>query len=252
MAPPDQQKRIDKLAYWMLKSVNKAVYEFEMISDGDRVAVAVSGGKDSLTLLKLLDKRRASAREKYSLSAIHLSGDGAGPLDLPNPKLIDWLDASGVPYITRPFFIPNGDTLPLNCHRCAWNRRKQLFEIANEMDCNVIALGHHADDLAETTLMNLLFHGRAETMPPVKHFFGGIFKVIRPMAYLPEKEITKFSRICGFPADDALCPLAYESQRQTARDFLTDLVRQHPDIRLNLLRAGLKGIGVLPDKLTQP
>lgn len=247
MTSSDKQKRMDKMAYWMLKSVNKAVYEYEMIAEGDRVAVAVSGGKDSLTLLTLLSKRQASAREKYSLSAIHLSGDGTGPVIPPNPELVDWLEATGVPTIVEPFSIPEDETLPLNCHRCTWNRRKQLFEIAKKLECNVIALGHHADDLAETTLMNLLFHGRAETMDPVKVYFEGIFKVIRPMAYLPEKEIIRFARIARYPQEAPPCPQADDSQRQTARNFLHNLIRKNPDIRLNLLRAGLNGLRTLPE-----
>ena len=155
-----------RLAYWLLKNVNRAIRDYAMLADGDRVAVAVSGGKDSLSLLRLLDVRRQTAPERYDLAAIHVIGDARGPEILAHRPLLDWLSASGFEHEIVSLQLPDGETLPLNCQRCTWNRRRTLFEAAQRLGCNVVAFGHHADDLAQTTLMNLLASGKVETMAP--------------------------------------------------------------------------------------
>lgn len=234
------QAKAEKIAYWLLKDVTKAIYDFNMIEDGDRVAVGVSGGKDSLALLELLNLRRASAKENYEVIAVHVSGDTNGPTCPIHPPLVDWLEARDIPYIAEPFNLPETETPPLNCHRCTWNRRKQLFEVARRENCNVVALGHHADDLAQTTLMNLIFHGKIETMTPVGDYFGGIFRLIRPMCYLSEADIRRFATTAEFPAPPAECPRSQHSQRQAVQTFIHETQKQFPNVRQNLLRAGLK------------
>ena len=153
-----------RLAYWLLKDINKAIRDFEMIQDGDRIGVAVSGGKDSLTLLRLLDWRRKSVSLNYEIAALHIIGDARGPQCLTHPPLLAWLENSGYTYAVEPVIIPENETLPMNCQRCTHNRRRTLFQVLQKMGCNVIAFGHHADDLAQTTLLNLFFGGRLETI----------------------------------------------------------------------------------------
>ena len=230
----------DRLAYWLLKSVNLAIREYGMIAAGDRVAVAVSGGKDSLSLLRLLDLRRRSAPEPYTLAAIHVMGDGSGPWAEPHPPLVEWLAQSGVEYCVEPFMLKAGEALPLTCQRCTWNRRRVLFESARRLGCNVIAFGHHADDLAQTTLMNLLCYGRVETMAPRRHFFDGQLRLVRPLCYTPENDLHRFARTCGFPMPPPTCPVSAHSQRKLAADLLKQACRTNPAARTNLLRAGLK------------
>ncbi len=233
---------IERLAYWLLKDVDKAIRDFEMIRSGDRVAVALSGGKDSLTLMQLLDRRRAYAREAYELVAIHILGDGRGPDTPQHAPLYNWLAASGYEYVIEPLNLPADEELPLNCRRCTWNRRKAIFESAHRLGCNVIAMGHHADDLAETTLLNLLHNGRVETMTPVRDYFQGTFRLIRPLCYTKEKDIRRYARRAAFPPPPTECPRS----DHTARRLMECLIRQaesvHPNARVNLLRAGLKGI----------
>lgn len=226
----------------MLKDVNKAIYQFEMIQNGDRVAVAVSGGKDSLTLLKLLDWRRANVPEKYEIVAVHISGDSEGPTCPAHPALVEWLESTGYTCVVEAFNLSNTEPIPMNCQRCTWNRRKQLFEIARRMDCNVVALGHNADDLVQTTLMNILFHGKVETMLPVSDYFSGVFRLVRPMIYLSEPEISRFADAAGFPETPPECIRSSTSQRQVVKDFIIETQKKFPYIRKNLLSAGLQGI----------
>jgi tRNA 2-thiocytidine biosynthesis protein TtcA len=235
-----QQKR----AYWLLKDVNKAIRQYKMISHGDKIAVAVSGGKDSLTLLKLLDLRRKSVKENYELSVIHVIGDSRGSEISPHSPLVQWLENNPYDYVIVPLNIPEDEPLPLNCSRCTWNRRKTIFEAAQKLNCNVIAFGHHADDLAQTTLMNLLYHGRIETIFPIQEYFDGTFRLIRPLCLVPEKEIMRFARVCDFPLPPPACPNSEKSHRKFIGDLIDLAEKNCQDARVNLLRAGLQGLQV--------
>ena len=229
----------ERMAYWLLKPLNQAVREFGMLADGDRVAVALSGGKDSLSLLRLLDLRRRNAPERYELTAIHVLGDGSGPLQ-PHLPLVDWLEANGYECRFEAFTLSPEETLPMGCQRCTWNRRRILFETARRLGCNVVAFGHHADDLAQTTLLNLLYNGAAETMAPRRDFFDGQIRAVRPLCYIPEGDLRRFARACAFPPPPPTCPQADSSRRRLAADLLRQALLASPSARTNLLRAGLK------------
>jgi len=230
-----------RLAYWLLKDVNRAIREYEMIKDGDRVAVAVSGGKDSLSLLRLLDQRRESCEEGYERVAIHVVGDARGSGAPLHPALVEWLAASGYNYVIEPLTLPEGEQVPLDCHRCTWNRRRTLFESAKRLSCNVVAYGHHAGDLAQTTLLNLLFHGKVETMAPRREYFGGELRLVRPLCFTAEKDIRRFARANDFPIPPPECPRSSTSQRELARRLMRMAEQGSRSVPTNLLRAGLRG-----------
>jgi tRNA 2-thiocytidine biosynthesis protein TtcA len=236
-------EEVDRQANWLLKDVGKAIRDFDMIQEGDRIAVAVSGGKDSLSLLRLLDIYLKISPIKYSLCAIHVQGDARGPECPIHSPLVNWLEASGYAYAVEPMIIPETENLPMGCRRCTWNRRRTLFEMAHRLGCKVVAMGHHADDLAQTTLLNLIFSGSLETMAPKSDYFDGVFHLIRPLCYLPEKKIRRFARICDFPQPPPTCPRSDDSRRQRVADLIKQAEPWGKDIRVNLLRAGLKGIG---------
>jgi tRNA(Ile)-lysidine synthase TilS/MesJ len=229
----------DRLAGFLTKKVNRAVYEFGMIEDGDRVAVALSGGKDSFSLLEGLRYRQRFVPERYSVVAVHVVGDARGPEMPPYPQLEDWLRANGHEYLIRQSFIPADEALPMSCERCTWNRRRTLFEMAKELGCNRVALGHHLDDMAQTALLNLIFQGRNETMEPMRDYFDGELKLIRPLMYVPEGELKRFAAVHEFPAPPPPCPRGEHTQRARMRELLREMQRECRSVKKNLVRSAL-------------
>jgi tRNA 2-thiocytidine biosynthesis protein TtcA len=231
-----------RLAYWLFKDINKAIRDFEMIQNGDRIGVALSGGKDSLSLLRLLDWRRKSVPQKYELMAVHIVGDARGPGCPSHPPLLTWLEESGYQFAVKPVSLPEDESLPMNCKRCTHNRRRTLFYVFQEMGCNVVAFGHHADDLAQTTLLNLLFGGRVETMSPRRDYFDGQLRLIRPLCYTREKAIHRFARANNdFPPPPPECPISDDTRRLRAEELIRQAEGWAKNARVNLLRAGLRG-----------
>jgi tRNA(Ile)-lysidine synthase TilS/MesJ len=226
----------DKIARYLLKSVNRAVREFELIQDGDRIAVGLSGGKDSRTLLDLL-RRGVDIVGDYEVVAVHVTGNAVGLPDL-RPVLVPWLQALGAEYEIVPLEVPEEEPLPMDCFRCAWNRRKALFFAADRLGCNKVAFGHHADDAAVTTLMSLMYKGQLETMEPRLAFFGGRFVVIRPLIYVTELEVKRYARAQGWAFSPELeCVRSEETRRVKLERFLRTLGKQeYEQVRTNLWR----------------
>lgn len=236
------QSASDKLTFYLLKNVNKAIREFDMIADGDRIAVAVSGGKDSRSLLHLLHARQRSIPEKYHLTALHVEADIPGYPHL-RPMLEPWFLEMGVDYAFVPLELPPDEPLPLDCFRCSWNRRKALFLKTHELGCSKLAFGHHADDALQTTLLNLFYSGRLETMVPNVEFFDGQITVIRPLIYVEERQLDQLTRALAFPQDEVTCPLNRTSKRAWIKEWLCHAGPDYRQIRTNLWRAARQQSG---------
>ncbi len=232
-------KRADKLAYYLLKSVNKADRRFHMFDDDDTILVAVSGGKDSLSLLDLLRRRRRTARESYTLVAGHVRTDAQCGAAVQEAWLEDWCEAHAIPLVTEEIEIAEEleEIDGTKCFRCAWNRRKALFEMADQLGCNKLAFGHHADDIVETTLMNLFYSGRIERMEPRVSFFEGTLIVIRPLAFVEQRDIIPFVKASGFPIEGERCPESYKSKRYSVRKVLRQLEQENNYIKRNIYNA---------------
>jgi tRNA 2-thiocytidine biosynthesis protein TtcA len=241
----------DRVASFLLKPIARACKEFGLLAEGDRVAVAVSGGKDSRALLDLLLHYRGCVPFSYELVALHIVGTVA---DFPDrsaeysrrslrPDLEPWFRELGVAYHFAALELLPEEPLPLDCFRCSRNRRKALFNAAVELGCNKLAFGHHADDAVATTLLSLMFAGQLETMKPRVAFFDGKVTVIRPLIYVPEKELVRYGRAAGFPNPPPLCPRGLTSQRAQVKALLRHFGRSQKQIRANLWRAAREGMG---------
>lgn len=222
-------------AFYISKRIGRAIMDYRMLDDGDKIAVAVSGGKDSLTLLHMLNERRKFVPVKYELLAVHVD---MGPMYGDSRLLAGYLDTLGIPY-----HIEKVDTLrdvplkEISCFWCSWNRRKALFEAADRFGCRKVALGHHKDDIIETMLLNLFFQGEISAMSPRQELFGGTIVLIRPLAYVEERLIIRYFSSLGFPYQTCDCPNAGTSNRTKMAAIISDLEKVCPDVKTNLFRS---------------
>ena len=231
-------KKSERIASFMLKSLRQANRAYGLIADGDRIAVGVSGGKDSQTLLRLLCRWQSYAPTHYDLVAVHVDMEAIWEGAAGRTAALESLSSSlKVPYAIRPLDLPPDEPRPLACFRCSWNRRKSLFTAAQELGCNKVALGHHANDIVETALLNLFFHGRLESMAPRLEMFDGAITLIRPLALIEEKDIVYYARAAGFWQEPICCPHGDRSKRMAMKEMLRAIKKVAPKAQINLFRA---------------
>jgi tRNA 2-thiocytidine biosynthesis protein TtcA len=233
-------KDASKLEHRLLRATGRAIHDFDLIVEGDKIMVAVSGGKDSYTLLHLLMRLRERAPIDFELVAVNLDQGQPG---FPAHVIEEHLKAVGVPYrmIARDTYsvvkrlVPEGKT---TCPVCSRLRRGVLYDAAVEMGCTKIALGHHRDDLIETLLLSALYSGALKSMPPRLRSLDGRNVVIRPLCYAPEEEIAAFAEAMKFPIVPCdLCGSQPHLRRKRVKRLLTELSSEHPTVKANLLHA---------------
>jgi len=231
-----KMRKTDSFEYYLVKKVGKTIKKYGMIEKGDRIVVGVSGGKDSLTLLKILHQRKGIYPYDYELLALHISSD------MPCEGLIDteilrnYFEKNGYPYRIERIEIKEG-ARGFNPFWCSWNRRRMLFEMTRRLGYNKLALGHHRNDVVETVLLNMFYHGEISTMLPVQSLFEGKITLIRPLYCIPESDTRKMSRIYNFPAAHCRCPVDRETTREFFKRFLNEAEKINPKAEVNALRS---------------
>lgn len=221
--------------FYISRSVGKATTDYDMLRDGDKIAVAVSGGKDSLTMLEVLKDRQKFVPIKYELLAVHV--DMGYPCQ--HPKILaKYFESKGINYHIEKIDILKGKTRKdITCFWCSWNRRKALFTVAQRFGCTKVALGHHMDDIIETMLLNLFFQGEISAMSPKQELFNGEIVIIRPLAYVEEKQIIKFAKTLTFPHHKCACPNSITSNRTRMTELLSELEKVCPNVKKNIFRS---------------
>ena len=221
--------------YCISKSIGKAIMDYKMLAPNDKIAVAVSGGKDSLTLLRLLIDRQRFVPLKYDLIAMHI--DMGYPKSI-SAKLERYFEKLNVKYkIVKTDILKRTQKSKINCFWCSWNRRKELFIAANKLGCTKIALGHHLDDITETMLLNLFFRGEISTMSPKQKLFKGKITLIRPLAYVQERLIKRFAKETKLIHEGCVCPHSVISNRNRMGRIIQELEKISPDIKKNIFRS---------------
>lgn len=230
----------DALEKKLGRAASRAIADFSMIEDGDRILVAVSGGKDSYTMLHLLRSLQRKAPVDFELRVVNVDQGHPG---YPGHVLREYMAREGYDFtmieedtysiVTEK--IPKGKTF---CSLCSRLRRGILYRVAKEFGCNKIALGHHRDDVLQTLLLNLVFAGQLGAMPPRLVADGGALVVVRPLVYCAEEDIRAFAELAEFPILPCdLCGTQEHLQRKAMARLIDQLERDHPGTKTVMLSA---------------
>lgn len=224
-------KKKDNQTYY--NPIRRAVLNHQMIQPGDKVAIGMSGGKDSTSLLYFLDMIRKQKRLGYDFDIVPITLDMAFDVDIaPMKRFVEELGYSLeiVPTnIAKVVFDIREERSP--CSLCAKLRRGILYKKAKELGCNKVALGHHLDDAIETYFMNFLFHGQMASFEPISYLTKTEITLIRPMLYLKEKEIIRFVEREELPVVFNPCPVDKKTKREEVKQLVTQLSSTYPDVR---------------------
>lgn len=225
------------------KKMMKALFDYQMIKKGDRILVGISGGADSLSLLKLLSDEFIQTIHPFSFTAVHVDL-GFQEKELQESHVLEsYFRKSGVAYqivrtdIYHRAFAPDAKKNP--CFICSMYRRRKIYETAHREQCNKIAYGHHRDDIVETLLLNILYGRKIEAMNPVQEVFRGTMHIIRPFVYIEEILLKQFAHESKLPVLPKMCPVDGSSRRQKVKEMIDRLQAEEKfaNIRKNIFRS---------------
>ncbi|NQT95247.1 MAG: tRNA 2-thiocytidine biosynthesis protein TtcA [Candidatus Omnitrophica bacterium] len=219
----------------VLDKVTQAIKKLRLIEDGDSILAAVSGGKDSLSMLHFLDYLRSNEIFDFRLIACNVD---LGFTCANREELKKHFEAFGIEYYFTTNDIMKGKSRKdIGCFWCAWSRRKALFKAANEKECNKVSLGHHLDDIIHTTMLNMLFHGEISTSPPKLEFLKASVTLIRPLCHVKEDETKGLAKMLKLPVPHCNCPRKPGSKRALMKEISDPIFDQFPEARDNFLKA---------------
>lgn len=240
--------KLPGINYFLNKKTGKALYDYKMIADNDKVLIGVSG-QDSMALAAILKFRLTYLPIKYTLEAVHVE------MDKKDSGIIkDFMKKLGIKcHIIKVDFKKNKKDLgKTECFWCSWKRREAIFKLAVKLGCKKIAFGHHLDDILETLLLNMFYQGEISIMPPKLKMFKGKFHIIRPFSYAEKERIKKYAEVNKIPAMTYECPFGKTTNRLLMRQIIEMVRKTSPRAKENLFRSmtnihkdylPIKGIG---------
>ncbi len=229
------------------KTFNKALGQYQLIDEDDHILVGLSGGKDSLCLLEFMARRSRVHVPHFTVEALHVRMENV-QYETDTTYLQTFCQRLGVPLhiVTTSFDIrPDNQDSPFDAHIsskppcfiCSWQRRKQLFNVAQALHCTKIALGHHQDDLIHTALMNLTYHGHFSTMPAKLQMRKMPLTIIRPLCLCQEADISQYAENHAYEKQRKQCPYERTTHRTTAAELFAQMEQQNPEARYNIFHA---------------
>lgn len=229
------------LSEFLRKNMELAINDYEMIQPGDRILVGISGGADSFTLLNLLTRKKVFVSNDIFIQAAHVEMGFSCEPDLNLSRLESYFKSINIPFHFEKTnigpYAHSAENRLNPCFLCSRLRRIRLFEIAKQMNCNKIALGHHKDDIIETFLINIFFGRETSTMLPKQEFFKGEYYIIRPLAYIEKKLIDEYARQNDFPIFENECPTSGHSKRAYIKELIQKLEKDYRGVKGNIYRA---------------
>jgi tRNA(Ile)-lysidine synthase TilS/MesJ len=228
----------------------KAMATYHLIEDDDRILVGLSGGKDSLCLLELMASRAKIEHPRFSVEALHVRMENIH-YETDTSYLQQFCDDLGIRLHVRTTRFEVEESLDLGdhpnnarlrkqkqpCFLCSWMRRKEMFNLAQELGCNKIALGHHQDDLIHTALMNLIFQGRFDSMPARLKMRKMPLTIIRPLCLMHEADIKAFAKMRNYHKQTKSCPYEKDSHRTDIKRIYDEMELMNPEARFSIWRA---------------
>ena len=211
--------------------------DHSLICEGDHVLVGLSGGKDSMILLEALAERQSAVPFNFSISAAHVEATGIG-YEINRGKLSSFCDRLGIPLHFRsiePDLEKDPSKTP--CFICSWHRRKELFTLTKELNCNKLVLGHHRNDAIETLFMNMIYHGSISSLPYALEMFDGRIQLIRPMMDLDERMLEEYAGLNDLVKVEKSCPHEDSTQRENIAQLLKQVESLHGKGPFNIFKS---------------
>lgn len=229
-----EEEKLDKR---VMSRLQKAIYDYSLIEDGDRILIGLSGGKDSLCLVDLLSRRMKILKPRFTAEALHIRMENI-KYESDTTYLKDFCESRGIKFhIATTGFDASTDSRKSPCFLCSWNRRKQIFTTAQQLGCNKIALGHHMDDIVHTTMMNLYFQGSFSTMPVKLKMRKMPLTIIRPLCLEHEEDMRSYATKNKYRKQVKLCPYETDSHRSDMRDIFNQIEAMNPEARYSVWSA---------------
>ena len=246
MEKPNLNNESRRLEHRLKERFVKAMATYHLIEDDDRILVGLSGGKDSLLLAELLANRAKIDHPRFSVEALHVRMENI-QYETDTSYLQQFCDEQGVKLHLRTTRFEIGEETVNDardarrqkqpCFLCSWMRRKEMFNLAQELGCNKIALGHHQDDMLHTALMNLTFQGRFDTMPARLKMHKMPLTIIRPLCLIEEADIKAYAEMKGYQKQKKICPYETNSYRTDIKRLYDEIEQINPEARYSIWRA---------------